>query len=101
MNNALYSIFQDDNESSEDKKSSVCGIPVPAEFSEAFRQMMDFELLKNPVFLMFAVSNFFTSIGFNMPFMYLPDRAILSGIVIKSFSLFYAFLFFCQVKKIL
>jgi hypothetical protein len=30
---------------------------------------------------MFAISNFFTSIGFNMPFMFLPDRAILSGIL--------------------
>ena len=61
------------------ERSKFCGITVPAEFHEAFREMMDFSLLKNPVFLMFAISNFFTSIGFNMPFIFLPDRAKLAG----------------------
>ncbi|XP_012943361.1 monocarboxylate transporter 12 [Aplysia californica] len=50
------------------------------EFRTTMRDMLSTELLKNPVFLMFAVSNFFTSIGFNMPFIFLPDRAILAGI---------------------
>lgn len=61
-------------------RSKVCGLSVPSEFAEALAQMMDFSLLRNPVFLLFAISNFFTSIGFNMPFMFLPDRAILAGI---------------------
>ena len=42
--------------------------------------MMDLTLLKDPVFLIFAISNLFTSIGFNVPFIYMPDRAILWGI---------------------
>ncbi|XP_033759355.1 LOW QUALITY PROTEIN: monocarboxylate transporter 7-like [Pecten maximus] len=50
------------------------------EIRDAVRQMLDFSLLKDPIFLMFVVSNFFTSIGFNMPYIYLPDRALESGI---------------------
>jgi len=39
------------------------------------KKMIDLTLLKDPVFLLFAVSNFLTSIGFNAPFIYIPDRA--------------------------
>ncbi len=50
------------------------------EMRETFQQMMDFRLLKNPLFLLFAISNLFTSIGFCVPYTFLPDRAILLGI---------------------
>ena len=66
-------------EEQEAENSKCCGVKVPAEFRESFREMMDLSLLRNPVFLMFAISNFFTSIGFNMPFIFLPDRAKLAG----------------------
>ncbi|KAK7484226.1 hypothetical protein BaRGS_00024475, partial [Batillaria attramentaria] len=67
-------------EDQESETPTCFGFAVPLEFTEAFRQMMSLSLLKNPVFLMFAISNFFTSIGFNMPFIFLPDRAKLAGI---------------------
>lgn len=38
--------------------------------------MIDFSLFKDPVFVMYAVSNFLTSIGFNVPYVYTVDRAI-------------------------
>ncbi|XP_050398485.1 monocarboxylate transporter 12 [Patella vulgata] len=50
------------------------------EFRETIHQMLDFSLLNDVIFVMFAVSNFFTSIGFNMPFIYIPDRALEAGI---------------------
>ncbi|KAK3095274.1 hypothetical protein FSP39_012542 [Pinctada imbricata] len=50
------------------------------EMRDAIRQMLDFSLLKDVVFLLFVVSNFFTSIGFNMPYIFLPDRAEEAGI---------------------
>ena len=66
-----------ENEASElrDGKTQdkICGC-IPAsegEASKAFKQMMDFSLLKDAVFIMFAISNFFTSIGFNVPYVYL------------------------------
>ena len=42
--------------------------------------MCDFSLLKDVIFLMFVISNFCTSIGFNMPFIFLTDRAVDEGI---------------------
>ena len=42
--------------------------------------MCDFSLLKDAIFLMFVISNFCTSIGFNMPFIFLTDRAVDEGI---------------------
>ncbi|XP_074658151.1 monocarboxylate transporter 14-like [Tubulanus polymorphus] len=48
--------------------------------SEAFNQLTDFALLSNVVFMLFAVSNFCTSIGFNAPYIYLPDMARIKGI---------------------
>lgn len=36
---------------------------------------MDLSLLVDPVYLLFAVSNFLTSIGFNAPPMFMPMNA--------------------------
>lgn len=43
------------------------------------RSHLDYTLFVNPLFVMFAVSNFFTSIGFYVPYAYLKDRAVLEG----------------------
>jgi len=45
------------------------------ENTQMCKQMLDFSLLKDPIFVLFAISNFLTSIGFNAPFIYIPDRA--------------------------
>lgn len=37
--------------------------------------MMNFSLLKDPVFILYVVSNFATSLGFNVPYVYLADQA--------------------------
>jgi predicted MFS family arabinose efflux permease len=47
---------------------------------DAIHQMLDFSLLKDVIFVIFVISNFCTSIGFNMPYIYLPDRASEKGI---------------------
>ncbi|XP_046542426.1 monocarboxylate transporter 12-like [Haliotis rubra] len=68
-------------EAVDDDNGKCCGVFKPSpEFRDAMKEMLSFSLLKNLVFLLFAISNFFTSIGFNMPFIYLPDRAIESGV---------------------
>ena len=49
----------------------ICGcVPASAESAGAFQQMMDLSLLRDSIFIMFAVSNFLTSIGFNVPYVY-------------------------------
>jgi len=60
---------------SEDKTCCSCS----PEMKDALKQMTNFGLLKDPLFLMFAISNFCTSVGFCVPYMYLPDRAIQLG----------------------
>lgn len=37
--------------------------------------MMNFDLFHDPVFILFTVSNFCTSIGFNVPYVYLAAQA--------------------------
>lgn len=38
-------------------------------------EMMNFSLLKDVIFIIFAISNFCTSIGFNMPYVYIVAQA--------------------------
>ena len=55
-----------------DEKIKVCGLfPCENESYDAYREMMDFNLLKDPVFILFTISNFCTSIGFNVPYVYI------------------------------
>jgi len=41
-----------------------------------WKNLADPELLLNPVFLLYAVSNFFTSAGFNIPYIFVIDQAL-------------------------
>ena len=62
-------------------RSLVC---CPKEIADTFQLMMDFEILRNPVFLIFAVSNFLTSIGYYVPHIYLKDRVIGMDIALEQ-----------------
>lgn len=44
------------------------------------RDSIDFSMLKNFVFIFFSISNFLTSLGFNTPFIYIVDQALLLNI---------------------
>ena len=44
-------------------------------FKAALGQLMDFGLMKNPVFLFVAISNVFGMLGFYVPFVYLIESA--------------------------
>lgn len=48
----------------------------PGAFKSALAEMMDFSLLKNPIFLFIAVSNVFGMLGFYVPFVYIIDAAV-------------------------
>lgn len=53
-----------------------CGcIPCSKETSDTFREMMDFSIMRDPIFIIFTVSNFLTSVGFNVPYVYLAAQA--------------------------
>ncbi|XP_042218311.1 monocarboxylate transporter 14-like isoform X2 [Homarus americanus] len=53
---------------------------VPESIKGTICQMMDFSLLKNPIFLLIGVANLFGMLGFYTPFVYLPDAAIEKGV---------------------
>lgn len=57
-------------------KSRILGCLCPPDIRQAFKEMMNFELMADVIFLMFGFSNFFTNIGFNVPYVYTKDRAI-------------------------
>lgn len=46
-------------------------LPCTEETLGIFQKMLDVNLLKDPIFILFIVSNFCTSIGFNIPYVYL------------------------------
>jgi len=54
---------------------SCCGIKVDPDKVAIMQTMMDFSLFKDPIFMMYAASNFLTSIGFNVPYVFTVDRA--------------------------
>lgn len=64
----------------------ICCFNVSPKQGRAFKQMLDFSLFRDPIFLMYAVSNFLTSIGFNVPYVYTVDRAIQWGMEAESAS---------------
>ncbi|XP_071516142.1 monocarboxylate transporter 14-like isoform X2 [Panulirus ornatus] len=57
-----------------------CCSCVPESIRGTLSQMMDFSLMKNPVFLLIGVANLFGMLGFYTPFVYLPAAAIEKGV---------------------
>ncbi|XP_023288004.1 monocarboxylate transporter 3 [Orussus abietinus] len=62
-----------------EEESGSCYL-CPESVRRILTTMLDLSLLKSPSFLILAVSGGLTMMGFYTPFMYLPDRAIMSGI---------------------
>jgi len=68
------------------------GICCSADAKNTIKQMLDFSLLKDPVFILYTISNFLTSIGFNIPYLYLVPQAGIIGIPSKQSSYLLALL---------
>lgn len=50
-------------------------LTLPESFQTALAAMLDYTLLKDPVFLMIGISNVFGMAGLYVPFVYLVDAA--------------------------
>ena len=50
------------------------------------KEMMNFKLLADPLFLLIGISNAFAMIGFYTPFVYLPNMAIVTGVSVPDAS---------------
>lgn len=70
-----------------EEQAVCCGcIPCSKETSDTFQEMMNFSILKDPIFIIFTISNFLTSIGFNVPYVYLAAQASVLQIDTKQAS---------------
>lgn len=59
----------------------VCGcFPCHKETRDTLREMLDLSLLNDPIFVVFTISNFCTSIGFSVPYVYIVAQAEKRGI---------------------
>lgn len=55
-----------------EEREQRCGwLPCSSEFKDALSEMLDLSLLIDPIFILFSVSNFLTSIGFYIPYVYI------------------------------
>lgn len=61
-------------------------LTLPEAFKSALNDMMDFSLLKDPVFLLIGISNVFGMAGLYVPFVYLVDAAEKQGVDRNSAS---------------
>ncbi|XP_039281070.1 monocarboxylate transporter 13 [Nilaparvata lugens] len=52
-----------------------CCSGLPRESLDTVKEMLDFSLLKDPIFILFTLSNFCTSIGFYVPYIYIVAQA--------------------------
>lgn len=65
---------------------------LPDSFKTALSQMMDVSLLKDPVFMLIGISNFFGMAGLYVPFVYLVDCATSDvSIIFLQFCLYYSY----------
>lgn len=60
-------------------QKKTCGC-IPVGTGSVFASMLNFGLLKDPIFVIFTLSNFCTSIGFNIPYVYLAAHAETLGL---------------------
>ncbi|XP_022219039.2 LOW QUALITY PROTEIN: monocarboxylate transporter 12 [Drosophila obscura] len=67
------------DQSQEDAKCCGC-ITCSKETRDTFSEMMNFSLLRDVIFVIFSVSNFCTSVGFNVPYLYIAAYAKQLGI---------------------
>ena len=59
--------------------SCLAKIGITRDMRQTISEMMDFRLLLDVVFILFAVSNLLTSIGFVVPYIFLPNRGLRYG----------------------
>ena len=65
----------DDGPGAEAARHKICGcIPCDPKSYHAYVEMVDMSLLTDPIFILFAISNFCTSIGFNVPYVYMKVK---------------------------
>lgn len=72
----MSSVYRIRHSESEEQETMMCGfVPCSQETKDTLKEMLNFSLFKDWVFVIFTVSNFLTSIGFNVPYVYIVPKA--------------------------
>lgn len=66
--------------------SDVCCNNISVKVYKSFMKMMNLGLLKDPIFVLFTVSDFATSLGYYVPYFIICDQAIELGIAKEEAS---------------
>lgn len=70
------------------EETTMCGIvPCSQETKDTLAEMLDFSLFKDIIFILFTLSNFLTSIGFNIPYVYIVSKAKAVGLTDQQGSM--------------
>lgn len=60
----------------EEEETKMCGcIPCSKETKDTLREMLNFSLFCDILFVLFTISNFLTSLGFNIPYVFMISQA--------------------------
>jgi len=51
---------------------------------DTLKELTNFNLLVNKYFMLIAISNIFGMLGFYVPFVYLPNMAVLKGVTVQN-----------------
>ena len=62
-------------------------IPCSKETKDTFNEIMDFSIFRDFVFIIFTLSNFCTSVGFNVPYVFLVPYGNSLGLIQPSYLL--------------
>ncbi|XP_059613461.1 monocarboxylate transporter 12 [Phlebotomus argentipes] len=66
---------------------TLCGcVPCSKETRDTFREMLNFSIMRDAVFILFVVSNFCTSIGFYVPYVFLAPQGEEQGLTKEETS---------------
>ncbi|RVE48788.1 hypothetical protein evm_006562 [Chilo suppressalis] len=69
-----------------EEKETKCGwLPCSAESKAALSEMLDLSLLVDPIFILFSLSNFLTSIGFYIPYVYTVPMSEKMGVTNSAY----------------
>ncbi|XP_044266124.1 monocarboxylate transporter 5 [Tribolium madens] len=69
-------------------ETTLCGcIPCSQETKDTLKEMLDFSLFHDWIFILFITSNFLTSIGFNIPYVYIVPKAKSMNLSAKEASM--------------
>ncbi|XP_075212745.1 monocarboxylate transporter 1 isoform X2 [Lycorma delicatula] len=69
-------------------KPGCCGLSEDS--MNTLKEMLDLSLLKDPIFIIFTVSNFCTSIGFYVPYVYIVVQARQKGLEVEKANMLLA-----------